>query len=336
MRRVSRIRRSASFTTSGAERSESRRSPAGRDAARPKAILRIAGRPKYADGWTIKPDVVFEMPTDFTVPADGTLNYKHFDVATGFTKTRDPGVEVRPGDRAHVHHVIVYYRNPRPLPVRLERRIRHRRRAARHHDEPEQARFPPQRPAADPLDRPSHPLLLTLAAVATGTHNREVPPSVALKMARDLNLTFQITTRRMARRNRPHEDRPRVREEAGRARAPQLQQINGAFTIPAVTRTIASTPSHLPDDDRVDDGFRTPPSRKELRVSRGLPDGKIETILSVPVRLGWQTDYLFATPASCRRHRLEGTAYYDTSPQKRRESGPDGRRPVGRIKSGKR
>ena len=41
--------------------------------------------PGFADGWMIeKPDVVFSMPEEFTVPATGTVEYKYFVTPTNF------------------------------------------------------------------------------------------------------------------------------------------------------------------------------------------------------------------------------------------------------------
>lgn len=64
---------------------------------------------KFTEGWQIsKPDAVFEMPVEFSVPANGTLDYQYFPVATNFTEDKwIEAVEVRPGDRSVVHHAIV-------------------------------------------------------------------------------------------------------------------------------------------------------------------------------------------------------------------------------------
>jgi len=65
--------------------------------------------PTFADGWQIgTPDVVFEMPTEFEIPARGTVAYQYFEVPTNFKEDRwlQAG-EARAGDRAHVHHIIV-------------------------------------------------------------------------------------------------------------------------------------------------------------------------------------------------------------------------------------
>jgi len=67
----------------------------------------------WTAGWSIKPDVVFEMPKPYTVPKDGTIEYTYFVVPSGFTQdTWVTDAEIRPGNRAVVHHVSVYVRPP--------------------------------------------------------------------------------------------------------------------------------------------------------------------------------------------------------------------------------
>jgi hypothetical protein len=68
----------------------------------------------FAEGWTIgQPDLVFEMPEPFQVPATGTLEYMYVIVPTGFREDRwMSAAEVRPGNRAVMHHANVYIREP--------------------------------------------------------------------------------------------------------------------------------------------------------------------------------------------------------------------------------
>src|SRR5258705_1035110 len=41
---------------------------------------------QFVEGWRIhKPDVVFEIPADFEIPATGTVEYQYIVVPTGFT-----------------------------------------------------------------------------------------------------------------------------------------------------------------------------------------------------------------------------------------------------------
>jgi hypothetical protein len=73
--------------------------------------------PKFPDGWQIgTPDAVFEMATAYDVPARGEIEYQYFEVPTNFTEDKwMQAGEVRAGDRAHVHHIIVYVREPQPV-----------------------------------------------------------------------------------------------------------------------------------------------------------------------------------------------------------------------------
>ena len=68
----------------------------------------------FVDGWTIgQPDVVVDIGTDYDVPATGTLDYVTFVAPTGFNVDRwIEKLEIRPGNRAVVHHCIVYSRPP--------------------------------------------------------------------------------------------------------------------------------------------------------------------------------------------------------------------------------
>ncbi len=63
----------------------------------------------YAPGWRIsKPDVVFELPEEVSIPATGAIDYQYISVPTHFTEDKWVEMaEVRPGNRTLVHHAIV-------------------------------------------------------------------------------------------------------------------------------------------------------------------------------------------------------------------------------------
>ena len=68
---------------------------------------------RWNDGWNIKPDVVFEMPKPYTVPATGTIDYVYFLLPNKFTQdTWIMDAEVRPGNRSVAHHASVIIRPP--------------------------------------------------------------------------------------------------------------------------------------------------------------------------------------------------------------------------------
>ena len=64
--------------------------------------------PQYADGWTIgTPDAVFTMTESYQVPAEGTIPYQYIRIPTNLAEDKWlQAIEIRPGDRRVVHHVI--------------------------------------------------------------------------------------------------------------------------------------------------------------------------------------------------------------------------------------
>jgi len=69
---------------------------------------------EFVEGWTIgTPDVVYELPADFAVPASGTVPYMLFVVPTGFKEDKwIEKIEIRPGNRSVVHHAVLQVRAP--------------------------------------------------------------------------------------------------------------------------------------------------------------------------------------------------------------------------------
>jgi len=85
------------------------------DAGAPEGDPKKAPAPlTFVEGWNIgTPDKILEMPQAFSVPATGTIDYQWIVMPLGLEKdTWIEGVEVRPGDRTVVHHVIAFYRRP--------------------------------------------------------------------------------------------------------------------------------------------------------------------------------------------------------------------------------
>jgi peroxiredoxin len=68
----------------------------------------------FVEGWKIgTPDSVFRMDEDFKVPATGVLDYQRFTVDPDFKEdVWVQAAECRPGNRAVVHHILVYVQTP--------------------------------------------------------------------------------------------------------------------------------------------------------------------------------------------------------------------------------
>lgn len=79
-------------------------SPRGTDADMPPA-------PQFAEGWSYgkEPDAILEMPVEFEIPAEGELGVQTFFTKIPFAEDKFAEVlELRPGNRAVVHHAGVF------------------------------------------------------------------------------------------------------------------------------------------------------------------------------------------------------------------------------------
>jgi hypothetical protein len=66
----------------------------------------------FTEGWSIgRPDLVVELPTPFKVPAHGTIEYQFVVLPLAFAEDKwVEALEIRPGNRAVVHHVTAVLR----------------------------------------------------------------------------------------------------------------------------------------------------------------------------------------------------------------------------------
>ena len=81
------------------------------DAGAPPGDLNaVPPAPKFHDGWALgKPDWVGEMPVEYEIAAEGEDEYRQFIIPTNFeTDIYVQAVDVQPGNRKTVHHVIPY------------------------------------------------------------------------------------------------------------------------------------------------------------------------------------------------------------------------------------
>jgi len=78
--------------------------PKGNDADLPRL-------PEFADGWTFgrEPDYIMEMPVEATIPAEGELGVQMYYSPVPWPEDRfAETLEIRPGNRAVVHHAGVF------------------------------------------------------------------------------------------------------------------------------------------------------------------------------------------------------------------------------------
>jgi Domain of unknown function (DUF3471)/Copper type II ascorbate-dependent monooxygenase, C-terminal domain len=70
--------------------------------------------PNFADGWRIgKPDLILTMPEEYTIAAEGSDEYIDFVIPTNFKEYRwVKAVEIHPGNKKVVHHAVAFIKPP--------------------------------------------------------------------------------------------------------------------------------------------------------------------------------------------------------------------------------
>ena len=273
--------------------------------------------PTYEEGWTIgKPDVVLEMAEDYKVPADGVIEYEYFYVPTNFTEPKwIQAIEVRPGDRKVVHHVLVYHKAqpdvPRGAPVLQLNRA--------------QMQLPPPKPGNRPARRDQIPGRL-LATYAPGTNPQVYPAGTAVRLEPGGVLELQM---HYTANGEAATDRTKVGLIFAKDPSPREIRVshffNTKFSLPAgSTDTRVDADVSFVNDAIVWGLFpHTHVRGKKWEYVLELPDGTKQTILSVPrYDFNWQTYYMFKEPLKIPKGaRIVSSAWYDNSPANR--SNPD-------------
>jgi hypothetical protein len=292
----------------------------------PAALPRL---PAFTDGWQIgKPDAVFEMAEEFRIPDSGTIDYQYFEVPTNFTQDMwMQAGEVRAGDRAHVHHVIVYMREPAPTPRPTVLSVR-----------PVFAGgAPPPRPAPAPAAAP-RPAAPRAAAAARGGDAMLVnwavgedapvhPAGMAKRIPAGATLIFQV---HYTTDGTPGVDRSKVGFIF--SKTPPEREVrtgviaNAAFAIPpGAADHLVEAEATFAEDARVWSMHPHMHLRgKDMTYTAIYPDGRREIVLRVPrYDFGWQTDYQLAAPLVLPKgSKLLVSAHFDNSPANRANPDP--------------
>jgi hypothetical protein len=299
--------------------------------AKPGDMKKLPPRPVYPTGWTMgTPDLIVSMPDAYTVPATGTIEYQYFVIPTGLTEEKwVQAIEILPGAREVVHHVLVYARVPAPPVAPVAAPAPGGAPTAR--PQPLFTRnsahgIPPDPPRKDAANAPPRPLGALIGSTAPGTNLVEFPAGTALRLRPGTVLTFQMhyTTHGQA-----HTDRTSV----GFRFAPEMPTeeihaasfVNGSFTLPAGAKDVA-VPAELGVTQPVKIWGLLPHThlrgvRWQYKLTQ--PDGSSQIVLDVPrYDFNWQTYYLFANPLEMPAgSKLESMAWYDNSASNK--SNPD-------------
>ncbi len=229
------------------------------------------------------PDAVLTMPKPFAVPAKGAVEYQRFVLHTGFDGDRwVRAVEIRPGVRAVVHHVVVYIREPGETWVN----------------------------GATKSD------LLTVYAPGSSPEVWADGMAKLIPKGADLVIELHYTPNGKA-----VSDQTRVAMQFAAAapakRVLTLQMQPDALVIPPGEANAHFTVSGtLPNDALLLGFFPHMHLRgKAFEYDRILPDGRPDVMLRVShYDFHWQIDYRLAEPILLKQGtRLAWTAWYDNS-----------------------
>jgi len=295
--------------------------------------------PKFPEGWQIgKPDAVFEMTQDFEIPASGEVAYQYFEVPTNFTEDKwMQAGEVRAGDRSHVHHIIVYVREPgrtvRPNVVTVRPIINA---AATQPAAPAQERVAaaavtaaqrPVVPAAQGAGRPPGGGDAMLVNWAVGEDAPVHLPGTAKRIPAGSTLIFQV---HYTTNGKAGHDRSRVGLVF--AKEPPQREIrtglisNPVFAIPpGAGDHQVEAEATFSDDVKIWSMHPHMHLRgKDMTYTATYPDGRSEILLRVPkYDFGWQTDYWLAQPLSVPKGtKIRVSAHFDNSPANRANPDP--------------
>jgi hypothetical protein len=289
---------------------------------------RMPALPKLPEGWQIgTPDAVIEMPVAYQVPAKGEIEYQYFEVPTSFTEDKwMQAGEVRAGDRAHVHHIIVYVKEPTPIP---------RPNVVSNRIIGSTVPAPPAAPAAPrPADAPRpaapRPAVAGGAAPVTRTGDQmlvnwavgeDAPvflPGMAKRIPKGSSLVFQV---HYTTNGTPGTDRSKIglifAKEPPKREVRTGMVINPMFAIPpgASDHLIEAEATFNEDVNLWSMHPHMHLRGKDMTYTATYPDGRKEIVLRVPkFDFGWQTDYWLAKPLVLPKgSKLHVAAHYDNS-----------------------
>lgn len=245
--------------------------------------------PTFAAGWQLprKPDLVLDIsPRPFAVPASGAVRYQYFVVDPGFKEDKWlQAAEVLPGNRAVVHHVLVFARSG-------------------------------ILPRGGGLDETKG----YLAAYVPGLRAVPYPPGLAKRIPAGSKLIFQV---HYTATGKPETDQSKIgllfadpAQVTHEVRT--VSTVGRRISIPpgAGDHAMDSPPITLPTDARL---LALMPHMhvrgKAFRYEAVAPDGRTEILLDVPrYDFNWQTAYLVdgdkTLPAGTK---VRATARFDNS-----------------------
>lgn len=289
-----------------------------------------AGNPKdqpppvqWREGWNIRPDEVFQMPEAYAIHATGALPYVYLVIPTGFVRdTWVTAAELRPSNPSVVHHVIAVVRPPGSQWMKQARPLIPYAPATDDQGE--------EPAAGDPLSNPVDINYELLAAYSPGMQPQRFDIDHSAKLVpagSDIVLQIHYTPNGKT----AVEDQTKLGLEL--AAEPPVKRFMSAvanawhWAIPPGDPNYEAKGS-LTFGEPVELVFVQPHMHlrgKDMTIRLVYPDGKMETLLSVPhYDFFWQIIYYLETPLHLPMGtKVEVTAHWDNSANNPRNPDPN-------------
>jgi len=251
-------------------------------------------------GWNIdRPDLILQMPRAKQIPAAGDVAYQYVVIPTGFKEDRWVRMsEIRPSNRAVVHHAVAYIRPPSSQWLR------------------------------GGLERDKHWTDSDILLVyAPGSLPDRWPEGFAKLVPAGSDIVLQM---HYTARGHPTEDRTSIGlvfSKPPSKRVLTLQLTNDHFRIPPGDAAYrVEVHGSLPNDALLLSLFPHMHLRgKTFKCTIVEPRGRIRTLLRIPrYDFFWQLSYRFATPIPLKAGTiLEAVATFDNSKNNPHNPNPD-------------
>jgi hypothetical protein len=257
------------------------------------------------------------MPQAFEIPAAGTIEYQYIVVPTGFTEDKWVQLaEARPENRALVHHIIAFIREPGSKWLKNAK---------------PGVPFVPRKKKDGEGDDEGGFAGDALAGYAPGTVPTQLEPGQAKLVKAKSDIVFQM---HYTANGKAGTDRSKVglvfAKEPPKERVFTLAAANGKFKIPAGDANY-KVDSEFEMGTQVKLTGLLPHMHlrgKDFEYRVVYPTGETETILSVPrYSFSWQLSYYPVKPIVLTKGtKIECTAHFDNSPNN--PSNPDAAKEV--------
>jgi peroxiredoxin len=251
----------------------------------------------FIDAWNIpKPDRVVSIPEPFAVPATGVVDYQTIEVDPGFREDKwITAAEIRPGNRAVVHHCNVYLKPP----------------------------------GHDDIVEFGSLGSVCLAETAVGTPPLLLPEGMAKKVPAGWHLVFVIHYTPIGKPQTDQTGIGLVFADPKKVRQEVATKIllDSHFRIPPRAARFPISQSWQTDDDLLLLAMfpHMHVRGRSFRYEAAYPDGTTEILLDVPAYdFQWQNRYVLETPKRLPAGtRLTCTAVYDNSADNPANPDPD-------------